>query len=72
MSSQCTIKFEASEEGGDLATIHYSITITEYKKTSIRKLKVKKKKKGMGARKRQKLRKPVTGPAARAKPVNTR
>lgn len=44
LSSQCTIKFEASEEGGDPGTIHYSITITEYKKTTIRKLKVKKKK----------------------------
>lgn len=43
LSSQCTIKFEVSEVGGDIGTIHYSITITEYKKTCVRKLKVKKK-----------------------------
>lgn len=50
MSSQCTVKFEVSEEGGDLGTIHYSVTITEYKKTSVRKLKVKKKGSGKKAK----------------------
>lgn len=44
LSSQCTINFDASEEGGDQGTIHYSITITESKKTTIRKLNVKEKK----------------------------
>ena len=57
VSSQCTIKFDASEEGGDLGTIHYSITITEYKKTAVRKLKVKKKKKGKGNGKKAKVKK---------------
>lgn len=58
LSSQCTIKFDASEEGGDLGTVPYSITITEYKKVSARKLKVKKKKgKGSGKGKKAKVKK---------------
>ncbi len=57
LSSLCTIKFDASEEGGDKGTIHYSITITEYKKTAVRKLKVKKKKKGKGNGKKAKVKK---------------
>lgn len=50
LSSQCIVNFEVSEEGGDLGTIHYSITVTEYKNTSVRKLKVKKKGSGKKAK----------------------
>ena len=50
LSSQCTIKFDTSEEGGDLGTVYYSITITEYMKVSTRKLKIKKEK-GKGKKK---------------------
>lgn len=44
ISSLCTIKFDCDEVGGDIGTVNYSITVTEYKKTTVRKLKVKKKK----------------------------
>lgn len=64
LSSQCTIDFEASEEGGDLGTIHYSITITEYKKTSIRKLKVKKKN---GSKKKAKVKKTSNRTSSKSK-----
>ena len=67
LSSQCTIDFEASEEGGDLGTIHYSITITEYKKTSIRKLKVKKKREKNGNKKRAKVRKTSNRTSSKSK-----
>ncbi len=67
LSSQCTISFEASEEGGDLGTIHYSITITEYKKTSIRKLKVKKKKKRNGGKKKAKVKKTSNRTSSKSK-----
>lgn len=64
LSSQCTIEFEASEEGGDLGTIHYSITITEYKKTSIRKLKVKNKN---GSKKKAKVKKTSNRTSSKSK-----
>ncbi len=64
LSSQCTIDFEASEEGGDLGTVHYSITITEYKKTSIRKLKVKKKN---GSKKKAKVKKTSNRTSSKSK-----
>ena len=64
LSSQCTIDFEASEEGGDLGTIHYSITITEYKKTSIRKLKKKKKN---GSKKKAKVKKTSNRTSSKSK-----
>ena len=67
LSSQCTIDFEASEEGGDLGTIHYSIIITEYKKTSIRKLKVKKKKKKNGSKKKAKVKKTSNRTSSKSK-----
>lgn len=67
LSSQCTIEFDASEEGGDLGTIHYSITITEYKKTSIRKLKVKKKKKKNGSKKKAKVKKTSNRTSSKSK-----
>ncbi len=67
LSSQCTISFEASEEGGDLGIIHYSITITEYKKTSIRKLKVKKTKKKSGSKKKAKVKKTSNRTSSKSK-----
>lgn len=45
ISTLCTISFDIEENAGDQGTIHYSITITEYKKTTVRKLTVNKKKK---------------------------
>lgn len=50
VNSPCTIKFDVDEKGGDVGTVNYSITITEFKKVSIRKIQVKKsngKKKGI-------------------------
>lgn len=44
VNSPCTIKFDVDEQGGDVGTVNYSITITEYKKVSVRKIKVKKSK----------------------------
>jgi hypothetical protein len=41
----CRIKFECNEIGGDVGTLYYTLTVTEYKKTSVRKLKVTKNKK---------------------------
>lgn len=43
ISSLCAIKFDAEEQAGDTGTVHYSITVTEWKKTVVRKLKLKKK-----------------------------
>lgn len=43
VSSLCTIKFDCEEVAGDTGTVNYSITITEYKKTTVKKLKIKKK-----------------------------
>ena len=43
ISSLCTIKFDADEQAGDSGTVHYSITVTEWKKTVVRKLKLKNK-----------------------------
>lgn len=41
VSMYCTIEnFEPLECGGDVGTIHYSITLKEYKKTTIRQIKV--------------------------------
>lgn len=37
----CTIKYDEYEQGGDPGTIYYSVTITEYKTTQIRKITVK-------------------------------
>lgn len=45
ISSPCTIDFEISEQASDTGTIYYNIIITEYKKVSVRKIKVKKNKK---------------------------
>lgn len=69
LSSQCTIEFEASEEGGDLGTIHYSITVTEYKKTAIRKLKIKtaKNKKKNGSKKKAKVTKTSNRTSSKSK-----
>lgn len=50
----CTIDFEISEQAGDAGTIYYSLTITEYKKVHVRKIKVKKNKKKGRAGKLQK------------------
>ena len=33
-------KFETEEQGGDLETIHYSITLKEYREVTIRQIKV--------------------------------
>lgn len=44
VNSPCTIKFDADEQGGDVGTVNYSITITEFEKVSTRKIKVKKSK----------------------------
>jgi phage tail protein X len=41
----CRISFECKETGGDVGTLHYTLTITEYKKISVRKLKTAKGKK---------------------------
>lgn len=42
----CTIEhFNYSESGGDVGTINYSITLKEYREITVRKIKVKKKKK---------------------------
>jgi hypothetical protein len=38
----CRISFECYEIGGDVGTLYYTLTVTEYKKTSVRKLKVAK------------------------------
>lgn len=46
VSVPCTIDFEVSERAGDAGTVYYDITVTEYKKVSVRKIKVKKKKNG--------------------------
>ena len=45
ISIPCTIDFEITERGGDTHAIYFTITITEYKKVSVRKIRVKKKKK---------------------------
>lgn len=42
INTLCTIDFNVSEQGGDIGTIYYDITITEYKKVSVRKIKLKK------------------------------
>lgn len=57
LSVPCTISFDISEQAGDTGTIFYDITITEYKKTAVRKIKVKKtkdKKKKAKAKKKSK------------------
>lgn len=54
VNTLCTIKFDINEKAGDTGTIYYDITITEYKKPSVRKIKVKKKngkKKGKAGKK---------------------
>ena len=41
VSMYCTIEeFEASEEGGDVGTIYYSMKLKEYRETTIRQIKV--------------------------------
>lgn len=44
VNSACTIKFDIDEQGGDVGTVNYSITVTEFKKVSVRKITVKKSK----------------------------
>ncbi len=41
VSMNCRISFTIKEKGGDTGTIHYSITIKEYKEVKARKIKVK-------------------------------
>ena len=41
IAMNCRIAFTAKEEGGDVGTIHYTITIKEYKEIKVRKIKVK-------------------------------
>lgn len=41
ISMKCTIKYEEYEQGGDPDTIYYTLTITEYKVTTVRKITVK-------------------------------
>lgn len=53
VSSLCTIKFDCDEVAGDTGTVNYSITVTEYKKTKVKKLKIKKK----GGKKKAKVKK---------------
>ena len=46
MNSLVTISFEVEEQGGDVGTVYYSLTATEWRETNIRKLDIRKKKNG--------------------------
>lgn len=41
INSLATIKFDVKEQGGDLDTIYYTLTVTEYKNVSVRKINIK-------------------------------
>lgn len=41
ISKMCTIQFDCDEKAGDTGTVYYTVTVTEWKKTAVRKLKVK-------------------------------
>ena len=41
MSMYVTVeKFDTEEQGGDLGTIHYTITLKEYREVAVRQIKV--------------------------------
>lgn len=42
ITTNCTIKYDEYEQGGDPGTIYYTLTVTEYKKITVRKLDVRK------------------------------
>lgn len=54
VSTQCHISFQMYEQGGDVGTIYYTITITHTEVPSVRKIKVKKGSKKAKAKKKSK------------------